>query len=110
VAGQTDSGFALVLTNWLVENGLPARFYVSVLRMRAISIGSAAGDRSRKPMFVDIGSPPLVLAFERLAKDPASAAVFYEEMPTPEAAILDEAGVPRVTEYVFELNCQGDGK
>jgi hypothetical protein len=109
-AGQSDAAFLLVLPNWLVENGLPARFYVSVLRMRSITVGSAAGDRSRKPMFVDIGSPPLVLAFERLAKDPASAAVFYEVAPTPETAILDEAGVPRVTEYVIELNCQGAGK
>jgi hypothetical protein len=79
-----------------------------VLRTRAVQAGSLAGDRSRKPMYVDIGSPPLVLAFERLAGDPAVAAVFQEVTPEPEAALLDHEGVPRVTEYVIELNCRGD--
>jgi hypothetical protein len=61
-------------------------------------------------MYVDIGSPPLVLAFERLARDPDSAAVIYEVAPEPEAAIVDHRGAPRVTEYVIELNCRGGGK
>jgi hypothetical protein len=34
--------------------------------------------------------------------------VFYEVTPGPETAVLDRRGVPRVTEYVIELNCQGD--
>jgi hypothetical protein len=106
--GQSDAEFLLMVTSWLVEHGLPLRFFVSVLRMHTISAGSLSGDRSRKPMYVDIGSPPLVLAFERLARDPASAAVFYEVTPGPETAVLDRRGVPRVTEYVIELNCQGD--
>lgn len=108
--GQSDADFLLAVTNWLAESGIPPRFFVSVLRMNAIAVGSAAGDRSRKPMFVDVGSPPLVLAFERLAKDPASAAVFYEVAPEPETAIADDDGVPHVTEYVIELNCQGDAQ
>ncbi|HEY4459205.1 MAG TPA: lantibiotic dehydratase [Pseudonocardiaceae bacterium] len=108
--GQSDADFLLTVTNWLAENGIPPRFFVSVLRMNAIAVGSAAGDRSRKPMFVDVGSPPLVLAFERLAKDPASAAVFYEVAPEPSTAIVDDDGVPHVTEYVIELNCQGDAE
>jgi hypothetical protein len=108
--GQSDADFLLTVTNWLAENGIPPRFFVSVLRMNAIAVGSTAGDRSRKPMFVDVGSPPLVLAFERLAKDPASAAVFYEVAPEPETAIADNDGVPHVTEYVIELNCQGDAQ
>jgi hypothetical protein len=108
--GQSDADFLLTVTNWLAENGIPPRFFVSVLRMNAIAAGSAAGDRSRKPMFVDVGSPPLVLAFERLAKDPASAAVFHEVAPEPETAIADNEGVPHVTEYVIELNCQGDAQ
>ena len=109
-AGQSDAEFLLALTTWLAEHGIPHRFFVSVLRMRADPTGAFAGDRSRKPMFVDIGSPPLVLAFERLARDPAGAAVFYEVAPEPETAVVDDRGVPRVTEYVIELNCQGDGK
>ena len=106
-AGQSDADFLLTVTIWLAEHGIPPRFFVSVLRMRAISVGSAAGDRTRKPMYVDIGSPPLVLAFERLARDPDSAAVIYEVAPEPEAAIVDHRGAPRVTEYVIELNCRG---
>jgi hypothetical protein len=106
--GQSDADFLLAVTNWLAEHGIPHRFFVSVLRLNAIAAGSAAGDRSRKPMFVDVGSPPLMLAFERLAKDPASAAVFYEVAPEPSAALVDGDGVPHVTEYVIELNCQGD--
>ncbi|WP_035839691.1 lantibiotic dehydratase [Kitasatospora azatica] len=109
-AGQSDADFLLALTSWLTEHGLPPRFFVSVLRMGAVAAGSFVGDRSRKPMYVDIGSPHLVLAFERLARDPASAAVFYEVAPRPETALLDHQGVPRVTEYVIELNCQGDQK
>lgn len=106
--GQPDADFLLTLTTWLTEHGLPPRFFVSVLRMGAAPAGSLAGDRSRKPMYVDIGSPPLVLAFERLAGDPTAAAVFQEVTPTPEAALLDHEGLPRVTEYVIELNCRGD--
>ena len=105
--GQSDADFLLAVTNWLTENNMPHRFFVSVLRMRAIAVGSAAGDRSRKPMFVDVGSPPLMSAFERLAGDPASAAVFYEVAPEPDAAIVDQDGVPRVTEFVIELNGLG---
>jgi hypothetical protein len=108
-AGQSDADFLLRVVNWLAEHGIPPRFFVSVLRMQAVSVGSAAGDRSRKPLYVDIGSPPLVLAFERLARDPAAAAVFNEVAPEPETAVVDHQGVPRVTEYVIELNCQGDG-
>lgn len=107
-AGQCDADFLLMVATWLAEHGLPLRFFVSVLRLGAISAGSFAGDRNRKPMYVDIGSPPLVLAFERLARDPACAAVFYEVAPGPETAILDHQGVPRVTEFVIELNCGGD--
>jgi hypothetical protein len=106
--GQSDADFLLVVTNWLAEHEMPHRFFVSVLQMRAIAVGSAANDRSRKPMFVDVGSPPLMSAFERLASDPASAAVFYEVAPEPDAAIADRDGVPHVTEYVIELNCLGD--
>lgn len=109
-AGQSDADFLLMMVTWLAEHGIPPRFFVSVLRMGAISAGSVAGDRSRKPMYVDIGSPPLILAFERLAKDPAGAALFYEVAPEPETAVVDHRGLPRVTEYVIELNCQGDGK
>ena len=105
--GQSDADFLLTVTNWLAEFGIPPRFFVSVLRMQAIAAGSAANDRGRKPMFVDIGSPQLVLAFERLAKDPASAAVFYEVAPEPGTAIADNEGVPRVTEYVIELGDNG---
>ncbi|MFD7902568.1 lantibiotic dehydratase [Kitasatospora sp. NPDC059747] len=108
--GQSDADFLLALTDWLAEYGLPTRFFVSVLRMRAISVGSTTGDRSRKPLYVDIGAPHLVLAFERLARDPAGAAVFSEVAPGPETALLDHQGVPRVTEYVIELNCRGDRK
>ncbi|NUR59332.1 MAG: hypothetical protein HOV87_11785, partial [Catenulispora sp.] len=107
-AGQSDADFLLTLTTWLTGHGLPPRFFVSVLRTGTVPAGSFAGDRSRKPMYVDIGSPPLVLAFERLAGDPAAAAVFQEVTPKPETALLDHQGVPRVTEYVIELNCRGD--
>ncbi|RKT19888.1 lantibiotic biosynthesis dehydratase-like protein [Streptomyces sp. 1114.5] len=107
-AGQSDADFLLALTAWLTEHGLPLRFFVSVLRTGASGAGPFAGDRSRKPVYVDIGSPPLVLAFERLARDPASAAVFQEVTPGPETALLDHQKVPRVTEYVIELNCRGD--
>ncbi|MGW2373424.1 lantibiotic dehydratase [Kitasatospora sp. NPDC001683] len=109
-AGQPDADFLLTLVTWLAEHGIPPRFFVSVLRTGAVSAGAFAGDRARKPMYVDIGSPPLVLAFERLARDPACAAVFQEVAPEPETAIVDDRGAPRVTEYVIELNCQGDGK
>ncbi len=107
-AGRSDADFLLALTAWLTEYGLPPRFFVSVLPTGVVTDGSFASDRSRKPMYVDIGSPPLVLAFERLARDPASAAVFQEVTPRPEAALTDHQGVPRVTEYVIELNCRGD--
>ncbi|MFI9363541.1 lantibiotic dehydratase [Kitasatospora sp. NPDC053057] len=107
-AGQSDADFLLLLTTWLTEHGLPPRFFVSVLPTGVVADGSVAGDRNRKPMYVDIGSPPLVLAFERLARDPATAAVFQEVTPRPEAALTDHQGVPRVTEYVIELNCRGD--
>ncbi|MGW2239742.1 lantibiotic dehydratase [Streptomyces sp. NPDC001759] len=105
-AGQSDADFLLAVTAWLAEHGIPPRFFVSVLRPRAIAAGALAGDRTRKPMYVDIGSPPLVRAFERLAGDPSSAAVFYEVAPEPENAIADHRGVPRVTEYVIELDCR----
>ncbi|MFD9686035.1 lantibiotic dehydratase [Kitasatospora sp. NPDC059088] len=107
-AGQSDPDFLLLLTTWLTELGMPPRFFVSVLPTGVVADGSVASDRSRKPVYVDIGSPPLVLAFERLARDPANAAVFQEVAPRPEAALLDHQGVPRVTEYVIELNCRGD--
>jgi hypothetical protein len=106
-AGHSDADFLLTMTAWLAEHGIPPRFFVSVLRPRAIAAGALAGDRTRKPMYVDIGSPPLVRAFERLAGDPAGAAAFYEVAPEPQTAIVDHQGVPRVTEYVIELNCQG---
>lgn len=109
-AGRSDADFLFMMTAWLAEHGIPPRCFVSVLRPRVISVGSLAGDRTRKPMYVDIGSPPLVLAFERLTRDPATAAVFYEVAPEPETAIVDHQGVPRVTEYVIELNCQGEEK
>ncbi|MBK3639405.1 lantibiotic dehydratase [Streptomyces sp. MBT33] len=105
-AGQSDADFLLAVTAWLAEHGIPPRFFVSVLRPRAIAAGALAGDRTRKPMYVDIGSPPLVRAFERLAGDPSSAAVFHEVAPEPENAIADHRGVPRVTEYVIELDCR----
>ncbi|MFJ9541270.1 lantibiotic dehydratase [Streptomyces sp. NPDC101225] len=105
-AGQSDADFLLAMTAWLAEHGIPPRFFVSVLRPRAIAAGALAGDRTRKPMYVDIGSPPLVRAFERLAGDPAGAALFYEVAPEPETAIVDHRGVPRVTEYVIELDCR----
>ncbi|MFJ9896665.1 lantibiotic dehydratase [Streptomyces sp. NPDC091280] len=105
-AGHGDADFLFTLTSWLAEHGIPPRFFVSVLRPRDVAAGALAGDRTRKPMFVDIGSPPLVRAFERLAGDPAGAAVFQEVVPQPETAILDHRGAPRVTEYVIELNCQ----
>ncbi|MEU8588824.1 lantibiotic dehydratase [Streptomyces sp. NPDC048664] len=108
-AGQSDADFLLVLATWLAEHGIPPRFFVSVLRTGALTTGLVAKDRTRKPMFVDIGSPPLVLAFERLARDPADAAVLHEVAPEPETAVVDHQGLPRVTEYVIELNCQGDG-
>ena len=107
--GQSDADFMLMLTAWLAEHGIPDRFFVSVLRMRTVWAGSFAGDRSRKPMYVDLGSPLLVWAFERLAGSPDATAVFFEVAPKPEMAVVDHQGVPRVTEYVFELNCQGDG-
>ncbi|MFE7115738.1 lantibiotic dehydratase [Streptomyces sp. NPDC057654] len=104
--GQCDAEFLLTVVTWLTEHGIPPRFFVSVLRMDAVATGSAASDRARKPLYVDVGSPPLMLAFERLARDPGSAAVFYEVAPEPEAALADHEGVPRVTEYVIELNCR----
>ncbi|MFI8232636.1 lantibiotic dehydratase [Streptomyces sp. NPDC085900] len=105
-AGQSDADFLFAVAAWLAEHGIPSRFFVSVLRPRAIAAGALAGDRTRKPLYVDIGSPPLVRAFERLAGDPSSAAVFYEVAPEPENAIVDHGGVPRVTEYVIELDCR----
>ncbi|MFJ5306831.1 lantibiotic dehydratase [Streptomyces sp. NPDC088350] len=107
-AGHSDADFLFTLTTWLARHNIPPRFFVSVLRPRAIAAGALAGDRTRKPMYVDIGSPPLVRALERLTGDPAGAAVFYEVAPEPETAIVDHRGVPRVTEYVIELNCQGE--
>jgi hypothetical protein len=108
VAGQSDADALLSLTAWLVEQGIPPRFFVSVLRPGSGLTGSLAGDRARKPLLVDIGSPPLVQAFEKLTADPAGAAVFSEVTPEPETALLDQKGRPRVTEYVIELNCQGE--
>ncbi|MEU7041236.1 lantibiotic dehydratase [Streptomyces varsoviensis] len=105
--GQSDADFLLAVVAWLAEHEIPPRFFVSVLRMDAVAAGSAANDRARKPLYVDVGSPPLMLAFERLARDPGSAAVFYEVAPGPETAITDHKGLPRVTEYVIELNCRG---
>ncbi|MFJ9724666.1 lantibiotic dehydratase [Streptomyces sp. NPDC101209] len=105
-AGQSDADYLLAMTAWLAEHGIPSRFFVSVLRPRAIAAGALAGDRTRKPLYVDIGSPPLVRAFERLAGDPAGSALFYEVAPEPETAIVDHQGVPRVTEYVIELDCR----
>ncbi|MFJ9560156.1 lantibiotic dehydratase [Streptomyces fuscichromogenes] len=104
--GRSDADFLLTVAAWLTEHGIPPRFFVSVLRPPAIAAGALAGDRSRKPMYVDLGSPPLVRAFERLAGDPAGVAVFHEVAPEPETAVVDHQGVPRVTEYVIELNCR----
>ncbi|GAA5020321.1 hypothetical protein GCM10025734_74470 [Kitasatospora paranensis] len=109
-AGRSDADFLLTTARWLAEHGIPPRFFVSVLRTGDVPSGAFASDRARKPLFVDIGSPPLVLAFERLARDGACAAVFHEVAPEPESAVVDDLGVPRVTEYVIELDCQGDGK
>ncbi|MFH8385768.1 lantibiotic dehydratase [Kitasatospora sp. NPDC018058] len=109
-AGQSDADFLLLLAAWLTEHGIPPRFFASVLRLGDGSAGSLARDRARKPLLVDIGSPPLVLAFERLAADPAAAAVLSEVVPEPETALTDQAGLPRVTEFLIELNCQGEGR
>ncbi|MGW3041127.1 lantibiotic dehydratase [Kitasatospora sp. NPDC001159] len=109
-AGQSDADFLFLLAAWLTEHGIPPRFFVSVLRLGDGSAGSLARDRARKPMLVDIGSPPLVLAFEKLAADPAAAAVLSEVVPEPETALTDHEGLPRVTEFLIELNCQGDGR
>ncbi|MQS14884.1 hypothetical protein F7Q99_22130 [Streptomyces kaniharaensis] len=109
-AGQSDADFLLLLAAWLTEHGIPPRFFASVLRLGDGSAGSLARDRARKPLLVDIGSPPLVMAFEKLAADPAAAAVFSEVAPEPETALTDHEGLPRVTEFLIELNCQGDGR
>ncbi|GAA2741001.1 lantibiotic dehydratase [Kitasatospora cinereorecta] len=109
-AGRSDAEYLLALATWLTDHGIPPRFFVSVLRTGAAPAGPLTGDRSRKPMYVDLGSPPLVLAFERLAGDPAAAAVFHEVLPEPESAVVDHLGVPRVCEYLIELNCPGEGK
>ncbi|MCU7826904.1 lantibiotic dehydratase family protein [Kitasatospora sp. DSM 101779] len=108
--GQRDADFLLLLAAWLTEHGIPPRFFVSVLRPGDGTAGSLARDRARKPLLVDIGSPPLVLAFEKLAADPAAAAVLSEVVPGPETALTDQEGLPRVTEFLIELNCQGDGR
>ncbi|WP_030264335.1 lantibiotic dehydratase [Streptomyces sp. NRRL B-24484] len=109
-AGRSDAEHFLLLAAWLAEHGIPPRFFASVLRPGAGPTGALARDRSRKPLLVDIGSPPLVLAFEKLAADPAAAAVLTEVLPEPEAALTDREGVPRVTEFLIELNCRGDAR
>ncbi|MEU9127587.1 lantibiotic dehydratase [Kitasatospora sp. NPDC048540] len=107
--GQSDAAFLLQLAGWLAEHGIPPRFFVSVLRLGAGPAGSLTGDRARKPMFVDLGAPLLVAAFERSARDASSAAVFHEVAPQPETALTDQQGRAHVTEYLIELNCQGVG-
>ncbi|WP_037604490.1 lantibiotic dehydratase [Streptacidiphilus rugosus] len=113
-AGGSDADFLLRLTAWLAEHGVPPRFFASVLPAGIGPAASLARDRARKPLLVDIGSPHLVLAFERLAADPAGAAVLTEVLPEPETALTDQEGLPRVTEYLIELDCltdcRGDGR
>ncbi|MFD0531717.1 hypothetical protein ACFQ1I_42260 [Kitasatospora arboriphila] len=109
-AGQTDADFLLLLAAWLTEHGIPPRFFVSVLRPGGGPADPPARDRTRKPLLVDIGSPPLALAFEKLAADPAAAAVLTEVAPEPATALTDQEGLPRVTEFLIELNCRGDGR
>lgn len=105
-AGRSDAEFLLLLASWLRAQDIPPRFFVSVLPAGPQSAGSVVRNRARKPMYVDIGSPPLVAAFERLTGGHAGWVVFYEMAPTPETALVDQHGVPRVTEYVIEVDCR----
>lgn len=105
-AGESDADFLLRLAQWLQENHIPPQFFVSVFPPRALSVDTLVRNRARKPMYVDIGSPPLVAAFERLARDAGSTAVLSEVAPGPEAALRDHQGVPRVTEYLIEIDCR----
>lgn len=105
-AGESDADFLLGLAGWLRHNGIPSRFFVSAITLRSLSLASVVRDRGRKPLYVDIGSPPLVSAFERLTRDPETTAVFSDVTPRPDQALADHEGRPRVTEYLIELDCQ----
>lgn len=105
-AGESDADFLLRLAGWLRRHGIPTRLFVSAFALRGLNLASVLRDRGRKPMYVDIGSPPLVSAFERLTRDPDTTAVFSEVSPDPEQALADHEGRRRVTEHVIELDCQ----
>jgi hypothetical protein len=104
VPGEDDATLLLRVARWRHRHGIPARGFV-----RAGAAGSATGavfDKSRKPLYVDWESWPLVATVERLLRGPtgstgsAGTVVIEEAHPDPGAAPAGH----RVTELIVEVS------
>ena len=96
--GASDARHLVRLHGWLAEHGIPRRCFVVV--NPPVPAGqpwlTAVFTKTRKPLYVDLGSPLQLDVFERLVAGPAQRVLFREPLPA-----LSRAD-PRVTEFVVE--------
>ncbi|MEU4116185.1 lantibiotic dehydratase [Kitasatospora sp. NPDC028055] len=113
--GEHEAHYLLRLTDWARRHGVPERTFVRAVPDRPAPQRSAGGReprrpgdlgelRDRKPMFLDLANPDLVLLFHRLLTRPDRVLLFQEALPDPAAApVLGGLG-RRVVEYVVEVD------
>ncbi|MFB7909499.1 lantibiotic dehydratase [Kitasatospora sp. NPDC056076] len=113
--GEHEAHYLLRLTDWARRHGVPERTFVRAVPDRPAPRQPAGGRepqrpgdlgelRDRKPMFLDLANPDLVLLFHRLLTRPDRVLLFQEALPDPAAApVLGGLG-RRVVEYVVEVD------
>jgi hypothetical protein len=103
--GETDASYLLRIHRWLGEHRIPPRCFVQT----AGSPRPSWRDY-RKPLFIDFANWFLILAFERLLRQPCDLVVFTQAWPPPPEE-PEEPGLfgGRAREFVVEITGNGRG-
>jgi hypothetical protein len=111
--GESADAHLLKVHSWLHERSIPTQCFVRVWAGDLTGAGEDTEgwekwvfDKSRKPVYVDFANWLLLMAFDRMVRDPAPVVVFEEALPGRADALSPDAGDPRVTEFVVEISGQ----
>lgn len=102
-AGDTEASFLMRLAGWVEAEALPHRFFLRVVPQDSDWVKRVFA-KSRKPLFIDLGSPALRAVFEHSLRDVSGRVVLEEALPDPMDPVLLSFDEPRVTELVLEVN------
>ncbi|WP_165436249.1 lantibiotic dehydratase [Amycolatopsis suaedae] len=99
--------YLLEVNRWRRRHGLPRRCFVRAMAGRGTpsqrSRVDGLFDKTRKPVYVDFGSPLLLDVLDEVVTGTDQLLVFEEMLPGRGEAVVEQDGELRAAEFVIEL-------